>query len=49
MKGVSSQKDFGNGRYIDKLFQEVMVEHAMNLNGNKNLKILSVDDIPSKE
>ena len=49
VKGVSSQKDFGNGRYIDKLFQEVMVEHAMNLNGNQNLKILSVEDIPSRE
>ena len=48
VKGVSSQKDFGNGRYIDKLFQEVMVEHAMNLNGNQNLKILSVNDIPSR-
>lgn len=49
VKEVSSQKDFGNGRYIDKLFQEVMVEHAMNLNGNQNLKILSVEDIPSRE
>ena len=49
VKGVSSQKDFGNGRYIDKLFQEVMVEHAMNLNRNQNLKILSVNDIPSRE
>ena len=28
-----------NGRFIDKLFQEVMVEHAMNLDGSKYLKI----------
>ena len=49
VKGASSQKDFGNGRFVDKLFQEAMVEHAMNLNGNENLKVLSVNDIPSKK
>jgi len=49
VKGVSSRKDFGNGRFIDKLFQEVLVEHAMNLSGIENLKILSVNDVPSKE
>ena len=49
VKGVSSRKDFGNGRFIDKLFQEVLVEHAMNLTGIESLKILTVDDVPSKE
>ena len=49
VKGVSSLKDFGNGRFIDKLFQEVLVEHAMNLTGIENLKILSVNDVPSQE
>ena len=49
IKAVSSRKDFGNGRFIDKLFQEVLVEHAVNLKGIENLKILSVNDVPSKE
>jgi AAA+ superfamily predicted ATPase len=39
----------GNGRFIDKLMQEIIIQHAANLEGIKNLKVLSPKDVPPLE
>ena len=40
----SRRKDFGNGRFVDKLIQEVMLKHA--INEYDNIKYITRSDIP---
>jgi AAA+ superfamily predicted ATPase len=49
IKDVPKGKNFGNGRFIDKLLQEVLIQHAMNLSDIEKMKKLSIKDIPEKE
>ena len=41
------RKNFGNGRFIDKLIQEIIMKHA--LRDTKQIDIITADDIPSIE
>ena len=43
----SSRKNFGNGRFVDKLIQEVIMKHA--LRETKNIKMITIEDIPTIE
>ena len=43
----SRRKAFGNGRFIDKLMQEVIMKHS--LNNYKNINEISIEDIPTIE
>ncbi len=45
MKYFCSVEDFGNGRFVDKLFARVLLKHAKN--ENNIINIISVDDIPT--
>lgn len=45
-KYFHSVKDFGNGRFVDKLVQEVIARHAMNANSETIAHIEAVD-VPS--
>lgn len=44
----ANEKNFGNGRYIDKLIQEIIIQHAQNLN-KTNIKTIGKSDIPTEE
>ena len=46
-KYFSSVENFGNGRFVDKILQEILVKHSQNKKLKDNLNILMVDDIPS--
>ena len=46
-KYFSSVENFGNGRFVDKILQEILVKHSMNKNLMKNINTLMVDDIPT--
>lgn len=41
----SKRKSFGNGRFIDKLIQEVLLKHA--INASENIKLIVNQDIPT--
>ena len=43
----SRRKDFGNGRFIDKVMQETIMKHA--INDNEHLKMITLSDIPTIE
>ena len=45
----AGKKNFGNGRFVDKIIQKVLVNHANNLNENDDPKTIVVADIPSIE
>ena len=48
IENVVSEKDFGNGRFIDKLFDTIIVEHAYNTANSNNineLKTITNNDI----
>ena len=46
-KYFSSVENFGNGRFVDKILQEILVKHSINKNLMKNINTLMVDDIPT--
>lgn len=46
-KYFSSVENFGNGRFVDKLLQEILVKHSMNENLEENIDTLMVEDIPT--
>ena len=46
-KYFSSVENFGNGRFVDKMLQEILVKHSINKNLMKNINTLMVDDIPT--
>lgn len=46
-KYFSSVENFGNGRFVDKFLQEILVKHSQNEKLEQNLNILMVEDIPS--
>ena len=41
----SQRKDFGNGRFVDKLIQETILKHAKS--GSKNIREITGNDIPT--
>ena len=48
LENVTNEKDFGNGRYIDKLFDNIVVEHAYNTantNDINELKTITENDL----
>ena len=48
----SNKDNFGNGRYIDKLFDKIVMEHAVNVDGiqdKKILKTITKTDVKSAE
>ena len=48
LENITKEKDFGNGRYIDKLFDNIVVEHAyntLNSNNSNELKTITINDI----
>jgi len=47
LKYFSSVENFGNGRFVDKLLQEVLIKHSQSDELDKNLTTLSEVDIPS--
>ena len=47
LKYFSSVENFGNGRFVDKLLQEILVKHAMNEKLDENINKIMVEDIPS--
>ena len=47
LKYFSSVENFGNGRFVDKLLQEILIKHSMNEKLEENIDNLMVDDIPS--
>lgn len=47
LKYFSSVENFGNGRFVDKLLQEVLVLHSLNENLDENIDTLLVEDVPS--
>jgi len=46
-KYFSSVENFGNGRFVDKFLQEILVKHSQNKKIKDNLNTLLIDDIPS--
>ncbi|MBR3280765.1 MAG: AAA family ATPase [Clostridia bacterium] len=44
----SKKKDFGNGRFVDKLIQETIMKHSLK-DDYENINLLTRDDIPSFE
>lgn len=46
-KYFSTVENFGNGRFVDKFLQEILVKHSQNEKLEQNLNILMVEDIPS--
>ena len=46
-KYFSSVDNFGNGRFVDKVLQEVLIKHSQNIDYRKKINILQEDDIPS--
>ena len=49
LKYFSSVENFGNGRFVDKLLQEILVKHASNENYEKNIDMIIKEDIPTIE
>ena len=47
LKYFSSVENFGNGRFVDKLLQEILVKHSMNEKIEENLNKIMVEDIPT--
>lgn len=46
-KYFSSVENFGNGRFVDKILQEILVKHSMNENLLKNINVLMLEDVPT--
>ncbi|MDD6070804.1 MAG: AAA family ATPase [Clostridiales bacterium] len=45
----AGKKNFGNGRFVDKIIQKVLINHANNFNENDDPKAIVATDIPSIE
>lgn len=46
MDKVEKNKNFGNGRFIDKLFDKIIIKHAVNVNDTNDLdKLLCINEI----
>ena len=46
-KYFSSVENFGNGRFVDKLLQEILIKHSMNTKLEENIDTLLNEDIPT--
>ena len=42
----AAQKNFGNGRFVDKIIQRTITRHAVNAAENGSIKLLATTDIP---
>lgn len=49
MEHYSNKENFGNGRFVDQVFQRIILQHAENEPSDENLAKICVDDIPSIE
>ena len=47
LKYFSSVENFGNGRFVDKLLQEILIKHSMNEKLEENINKIMVEDIPT--
>ena len=47
LKYFSSVENFGNGRFVDKLLQEILVKHSMNEKLDENINKIMIEDIPT--
>lgn len=47
LKFFSSVENFGNGRFVDKLLQQMLVKHAKNPKLDENVNILLKEDVPT--
>ncbi|MBR3891380.1 MAG: AAA family ATPase [Bacilli bacterium] len=47
LKYFSSVDNFGNGRFVDKLLQEILIKHASSYKEGDKVNLLSIEDIPS--
>ena len=51
-KAKKNKENFGNGRYINHLFDKIIMNHAFNCRGIddiETLKVISIDDIKDIE
>ena len=46
-KYFSSVENFGNGRFVDKFLQEILVKHSQSEKLEQNINTLMIEDIPS--
>lgn len=46
-KYFSSVENFGNGRFVDKLLQEILIKHSMSEKLEENIDTLMLEDIPT--
>lgn len=46
-KYFSSVENFGNGRFVDKILQEILIKHSQNKKLKDNINTLLIEDIPS--
>jgi hypothetical protein len=46
-KYFSSVENFGNGRFVDKVLQEILIKHAGNKNLKDNLNVILPEDVPT--
>ena len=49
LKYFSSVENFGNGRFVDKLLQEILIKHSSNEKLEENIDTIMEDDIPTIE
>ena len=49
LKYFSSVENFGNGRFVDKLLQEILIKHSTNEKLDKNIDTIMEEDIPTIE
>jgi AAA+ superfamily predicted ATPase len=50
IKTSSNSKNFGNGRYINNIFQKILIEHSKNIeNKKKNLYLITENDIKAEK
>lgn len=49
LKFFHNVENFGNGRFVDKLLQEILIQHSLNEKLLENINVLMVEDIPTIE
>ena len=47
LKYFASVENYGNGRFVDKLLQEILIKHASLKLTKTNINVLEVSDVPS--
>ena len=49
LKYFSSVENFGNGRFVDKLLQEILIKHSSSEKLDENIDVINEEDIPTIE